>query len=58
MKTLAEKTRSARPGFALVVTLMLMVLLSIVAVGLLTLSSIALRTSGLGQAQAVAKRRA
>lgn len=42
-------------GFALVVTLTLMILLTIIAVGLLTLSSVALRTSGQGEAMAVAR---
>ncbi len=42
-------------GFALVVTLSLLVLLSVIAVGLLTLSSISLRTSTQGQAMAVAQ---
>ncbi|MEO5713685.1 MAG: hypothetical protein ABIT37_09370 [Luteolibacter sp.] len=42
-------------GFALVVTLLLMVLLTIVAVGLLSLSSISLRTSGQSNAASVAR---
>ncbi|MGL5018996.1 MAG: hypothetical protein ACRDBP_12745, partial [Luteolibacter sp.] len=42
-------------GFALVVTLALMILLTVIAVGLLTLSSISLRTSSQGGAMAVAK---
>lgn len=42
-------------GFALVVTLSLMILLTIIAVGLLSLSSIALRSSGQSSAQATAK---
>ena len=42
-------------GFALVVTLSLMVLLTILAVGLLSLSSIALRQPGLNSAQASAR---
>lgn len=41
-------------GFALVITLSLMVLLTIVAVGLLTLGSISLRSAGAGDAQAQA----
>lgn len=42
-------------GFALVVTLSLMVLLTIVAVGLLTLSSISLRSSSQGEALSKAR---
>ncbi len=44
-----------KPGFALVVTLSLMILLTVIAVGLLSLSSIALRTSGQGEAMATAR---
>jgi hypothetical protein len=42
-------------GFALVVTISLMVLLAIIAVGLLSLSAISLRTSSQGSAQAEAR---
>jgi hypothetical protein len=42
-------------GFALVVTLSLMILLTVIAVGLLTLSSISLRTSSQGEAMATAR---
>jgi len=42
-------------GFALVVTLSLMILLTVIAVGLLTLSSVTLRTSAQGTAQANAR---
>jgi hypothetical protein len=42
-------------GFALVVTLSLMILLTVIAVGLLTLSSISLRGSGQGEAMQIAK---
>ncbi|MEI6674704.1 MAG: hypothetical protein WCO57_05965 [Verrucomicrobiota bacterium] len=42
-------------GFALVVTLALMILLSLLAVGLLTLSSVALRTVSQGNAVALAR---
>jgi hypothetical protein len=42
-------------GFALVTTLSLMVLLTVVAVGLLTLSSVTLRSSGQGAASATAR---
>lgn len=38
-------------GFALIVTLSLMILLTVIAVGLLTLSSISLRSSTQGEAQ-------
>jgi len=42
-------------GFALVVTLSLMILLTVIAVGLLSLSSISLRSSGNTSAQAAAR---
>ena len=42
--------RGPKCGFALVIALMLMILLTVLAVGLLTLSSIALRSSTHGQA--------
>jgi hypothetical protein len=42
-------------GFALVITLSLMVLLTVVAVGLLTLSAVQLRSTGLGQSMAEAR---
>ena len=42
-------------GFALVVTLSLMVLLTILAVGLLSLSAVELRATGQGEAMAVAR---
>lgn len=42
-------------GFALIATLMMMVLLAVVAVGLLSLSTISLRTSSSGQAQRAAE---
>lgn len=45
-----RKSRSR--GFALVVTLSLMILLTVIAVGLLTLSSITLRSSAVGEADA------
>lgn len=44
MKTTGKRNRDK--GFALVVTLTLMILLTVVAVGLLSLSSISLRTTG------------
>ena len=46
---------SAKHGFALVVTLSLMILLTLLAVGLLSLSSIALRSSTQGEAMANAR---
>jgi len=47
---------SQRPNeFALIVTLTLMILLTVIAVGLLTLSSISLRTAGRGIAEATAR---
>ena len=42
-------------GFALVVTLSLMILLTVIAVGLLTLSSISLRSSTQGEAMQIAR---
>ena len=50
--------RSPRPGFALVVTLVLMVLLSILALGLLSLASVELRTSGVSKHDAIARQNA
>ena len=60
MKTLISKITcqsGPRPpgGFALIVTLSLMILLTVIAVGLLSLSSIALRSSSQGEAMAVAR---
>jgi hypothetical protein len=49
------QTRRLNRGFALVVTLSLMVLLTVIAVGLLTLSSISLRSSAQGSAVAQAQ---
>ncbi len=46
---------TGRRGFALVITLSLMILLTILAVGLLSLASIELRTSSVGKNQAVAR---
>lgn len=56
-----EKVRSALPfrskqrGFALVISLSLMVLLTVLAVGLLTLSSVSLRASNQSEAMQVAR---
>lgn len=47
--------QNAESGFALIVTLSLMVLLTAVAVGLLSLSSITIRASGQGSAGAIAR---
>lgn len=47
--------RRDRPGFALVITLALMVLLTLLAVGLLSLSAVSLRTASQGQAISVAR---
>jgi Tfp pilus assembly protein PilX len=48
-------TTGFQKGFALVVALSLMILLTVIAVGMLTLSGISLRASAHGQALAVAK---
>jgi hypothetical protein len=50
-----QETCRPKPGFALVVTLSLMILLTVIAVGLLTLSSISLRATSQGQALAEAR---
>lgn len=48
--------RRNRPrGFALIVTLSLMILLTVIAVGLLSLSSISLRSTGEGSAASIAR---
>ena len=55
-KMMNPKTvRKPAKGFALVITLSLMVLLTLIAVGLLTLSSISLRTAGQGNDMAIAR---
>ena len=51
----ATRAISAKRGFVLIVTLSLMILLTVIAVGLLTLSSITLRSSAQGQAAAEAR---
>lgn len=60
MKTQTNsRYRSRRkPGFTLVITVMLMTLLTIVAVGLLTLSGVSLRVAGQGDSIAVARNNA
>ena len=58
MKTPKSHLKSRGPqhrGFALVVTLSLMILITIVAVGLLSLSIVSLRTSSQGIAQSEAR---
>ncbi|RYD24817.1 MAG: hypothetical protein EOP87_25495, partial [Verrucomicrobiaceae bacterium] len=52
---LQKLRRKPNKGFALIVTLSLMILLTVIAVGLLTLSTIALRSSGQGAAMASAR---
>ena len=47
--------KPANRGFALVIALLLMVMLTILATGLLTLSSISLRTASSGQARQIAE---
>ncbi|QJE97301.1 hypothetical protein [Luteolibacter luteus] len=49
------RRRALRRGFALVISLSLMVLLTVLAVGLLTLSAMSLRASGAGEARAEAE---
>lgn len=50
-----RQARRFERGFALVITLSLMILLTVIAVGLLTLSGISLRASGQGSAMATAR---
>ncbi|MCH7228505.1 hypothetical protein [Haloferula sp. A504] len=50
-----RRTRASRQGFALVVTISLMVLLSLLAVGMLSLSAVSLRSSQAGDAAAIAR---
>ncbi|QJE98802.1 hypothetical protein [Luteolibacter luteus] len=47
--------KARKQGFALVVALLLMAMLSVLAIGLLSLSNIALRTSSAGEARRVAQ---
>jgi hypothetical protein len=51
----SSKTNASSRGFALVVTLSLMILLTVIAVGLLSLSSISLRMSSQGEAMSTAR---
>lgn len=58
MKNLhSAKRQSERPpgGFALVISLSLMVLLTVLAIGLMSLSAISLRSAGRGEAMATAR---
>ncbi|QJE97971.1 hypothetical protein [Luteolibacter luteus] len=55
MRARAFRLRKGRRGFALVISLSLMVLLTVLAVGLLTLSSVSLRGSGQSEAMQVAR---
>lgn len=48
-------SQSAQPGFTLIITISLLVLLALVAIGLLSLSSLTLRSSGRGDAAQVAR---
>lgn len=54
-ETAVHSSGGKAPGFALVVTLVLMILLAVLCVSLLTLSSVALRTSAQTSAQATAR---
>lgn len=51
----ARRFDPSQRGFALIVTLSLMILLTVIAVGLLTLSSISLRSTTQGEAGAIAR---
>jgi hypothetical protein len=53
-----ERKLSPKAGFALVVTLSLMILLTVIAVGLLTLSSVSLRQAGASNAMVIAQNNA
>ena len=55
MKSRFDRKRPEVQGFALVITLSLMILFSIIAVGLLSLSAVSLRNSSQGMAQAEAQ---
>ncbi len=52
---LVFQSRRPKRGFALIVTLSLMILLTVIAVGLLTLSSISLRSASQGHAMQIAR---
>jgi hypothetical protein len=51
----SQRSEGFQRGFALVVTLSLMVLLTVISVGLLTLSSISLRSTNQGEDRAIAR---
>lgn len=55
ISTKSPRNSPSQGGFALIVTLSLMILLTVIAVGLLSLSSIALRSSSQGDAAAAAR---
>lgn len=54
-RPMVSRPPAAAPGFALVTTVSILVLLAVIAVGLLSLSSVTLRASGQGRAQAEAR---
>lgn len=54
MKT-PSRSNAPRRGFALVVALSLMILLTVIAVGLLTLAGVSLRSASQGEAMAIAR---
>ena len=54
--SLPKNSKPVKPrGFALIITLALMVLLTLIVVGLLSLSTVALRTASQGNAMAMAR---
>ena len=55
LRSLKRRSSGGSRGFALVVTLSLMILLTVIAVGLIGISSIALRSSAQGDAQQAAR---
>ncbi len=58
MKTTLPTRRRQDRGFSLIITLVMMVLLTTIALGLLTLSTITLRSSGQADASAIARNNA
>lgn len=58
MKRPAKPATRNRPGFTLIITLVMMVLLTILALGLLSLSTITLRSASQGSSMAVAQNNA
>ena len=55
IRPVTRKGRKGSGGFALVVSVMLMILLTMLAVGMLSLSAVAFRTSGQAQAESTAR---